>query len=382
MDWTNCLRRSEDTPDPIRFLALERDFAQLAEQYRAAHDAVMRSGQVVGGPPVAEFERLVAGATARRHAIATTSGTEALRLALVACEIGPGWNVIIPALSYIATAGSVLATGARPIVVDVDEHAHLDASMLGDALAEVRGPTAVVPVGLFGDGLDDAGLRSICDVHGALVVEDAAQSLGSRHQSCVGGGFGRAASLSFAPTKTVPCFGNAGAVVTDDDDVATRARLVRSHGKAGNRSKTTLLGVNGALASSHAAQLCVSLHHREDRARRRDAIAMHYLARLDGLDGLRLPPIRPGTIHNWHKFVVRSDRRDALLEHMRVHGIEMQVHYPIPLCDEPILAGCEFRNCDRARAWSRHACTLPLHPHLTEQEVDRIVGAVREFHGS
>lgn len=376
------MRRSETIPDPIRFLALERDFAQLAEQYRDAHEAVMRSGQVVGGPPVAELERLVADATARRHAIATTSGTEALRLALVACEIGPGWNVIIPALTYIATASSVLATGARAIVIDVDEHAHLDAAMLGDALAAVRGPTAVVPVGLFGDGLDDEGLRSICDVHGALIIEDAAQSFGSRHRSCRGGGFGRAASLSFAPTKTVPCFGNAGVVVTDDDDVAARARLVRSHGKAGNRSKTTLLGVNGALASSHAAQLCVSLRHREERAHRRDAIAAHYLARLKGVDGLRLPPIRPGTMHNWHKFVIRTDRRDALLEHMRIQGIETQVHYPTPLCDEPILAGCEFRSCDRARAWSRHACTLPLHPHLAEQEVDRIVGAVREFHGS
>lgn len=382
MDWTNCLRRSETTPDPIRFLALERDFNQLADEYRHAHETVMRSGQVVGGPPVADLECLIAGATARRHAIATTSGTEALRLALLACEVGPGWNVIIPALTYIATAGSVLATGARPVVVDVDEHAHLDTVMLGDALAQARGPTAVVPVGLFGDGLDDERLCSICDAHGALVVEDAAQSFGSRHRNCVGGGLGQAASLSFAPTKTVPCFGNAGAVVTDDDDVAARARLIRSHGKAGNRSKTTLLGVNGALASSHAAQLCVSLLHREERARRRDAIAAHYRARLDGLDGLQLPPIRSGTIHNWHKFVVRSDRRDGLLECMRVHGIETQVHYPIPLCDEPILEGCEFRSCDRARAWSRHACTLPLHPHLTEQEVDRIVGAVREFHGS
>lgn len=373
---------SDSTTDPIRFLALERDFAELAEQYRHAHEAAMRSGQVVGGAPVAVLERLVTGATARRHAIATTSGTEALRLALVACAIGPDWNVIIPALTYIATAGSVLATGARPIVVDVDEHAHLDADMLGDALAATRGPTAVVPVGLFGDGLDDERLRSICDAHGALVVEDAAQSLGSRHRNCVGGGLGHASSLSFAPTKTVPCFGNAGAVVTDDDDVAARARLIRSHGKAGNRSKTTLLGVNGALASSHAAQLCVSFHHREERARRRDAIAAHYLSRLEGLDGLRLPPMRSRTIHNWHKFVIRSDRRDALLEHMRVHGIETQVHYPIPLCDEPILAGCEFRSCDRARAWSRHACTLPLHPFLTQPEVERIVRAVREFHGA
>lgn len=377
----NSLPPSETNATPIRFLALERDFHELADEYRQAQEAVLRSGQVVGGRPVEELERLVAAATERRHAIATTSGTEAIRLALVAAGVGPGWNVIFPALTYIATAGSVLATGARPIVVDVDEHAHLDVGQLADALSTCHGPTAVVPVGLFGDGLDDEPLVTVCAKYGAVVVEDAAQSLDSRHRRACGGGVGRAASISFAPTKTVPCFGNAGAVVTDDDEVAIRARLIRSHGKAGNRSKTTLLGANGTLSALLAAQLCVSFKHRKERARRRNAIAATYQARLAGIDGLTLPPMRSGTTHNWHKFVLRSDRRDALLEHMHTRGIEVQVHYPIPICDEPILAGCEFRSCDRSRSWSRTVCTLPLHPLLTDGEVDRIVSSVRAFHG-
>jgi dTDP-4-amino-4,6-dideoxygalactose transaminase len=374
------LSPSEAVQSSVRFLALERDFAELAGQYREAQDSVFRSGVVVGGPWVERLERSIATLCGRKFGIATTSGTEALRLALVSAGIGPGWQIVIPALSYIATAGSVLATGAVPIVIDVDDHGHLELAQLETVLSQVNGPIAVVAVGLFGDGLRDDALTSLCTARGAVLIEDAAQSFGARHQVRAGGGLGLAASLSFAPTKTLPCFGNAGMVVTDEPDIATRARLIRAHGKANNQSGSVIVGVNGTLSASHAAQLCVSLEHYERRAQMRESIADKLIAALRDLTQFTPPPQREHCKHNWHKFVVQSNHRDALMLFLRERGIECQVHYPIPLCDEPILEERAFSACVRARTFSRSVLSLPMHPFLTDAEIDWIAQSMRMFH--
>ncbi len=367
----------------IAFLALDRDFAELEREYLDAYREVVASGNVVGGKTVERLEATIAPLIGRRHIIATSSGTDALRIMLASVGVGPGWNVIIPAVSFIATGDCVLTVGARPVIVDVDAHCHLDLNAVEAALkspAVRECPTAVVAVGLFGDGLRDDDLIELCARYGVTLVEDAAQSFGSRHGKLRGGQLGLASSLSFAPTKNVPCFGNAGAIATDDDAVAQRARLCRTHGKSSNRAPACLLGINGALAASHAAQLTVSLSHLTERAARRRASAQRYLDGLSGLDGIQVPLQRAGTVHGWHKFVLTLDGRDDLAAHLQSKGIESQCHYPIALCDEPILAPFVSSPCPVARAYARRCLTLPMHPFHTTEELDFIIDAIRQHH--
>ena len=169
-------------------------------------------------------------------------------------------------------------------------------------------------------------------------------------------------------------------VVTDESDIATRARLIRAHGKASNQSGSVIVGVNGTLSAAHAAQLCVSLEHYERRARMRESIADKLITALRDLTQFTPPPQREHCKHNWHKFVVQSSQRNALIRFLRERGIECQVHYPIPLCDEPILEGRAIGSCLRARAFAQCAVSLPMHPFLTDAEIDWIAQSLRMFH--
>jgi dTDP-4-amino-4,6-dideoxygalactose transaminase len=364
----------------IRFLALERDFEEMRAAYLDATDAVLRSGRVVGGPRVTEFESAIAARTGRRHAIAVASGSDALWVALEAAGIGPGSIVAMPALSYIASGTSLRRTGARPCFVETDLHGHIDPGSL--CRLESQQIDALVCIGLYGDGLDDQPLVDFAHRRGIPIIEDAAQSFGARHRHCNGGALGIASALSFAPTKPLACFGNAGAVTTDDDGIAERARLLRNHGKSASSAPSNTGGGNSALASIHAAQLLVSLSRFDERQRRRHEIATAYGARLSNLPEVGLPRVRTGCVHNWHKYAIRSDRRGALAEFLRTRGIEPQVHYPLLLPDEPVLRRArvetddDFRN---AREIAETTLSLPLHPHLHDSEVDRIAQAVRDF---
>lgn len=374
VDWKSFMPQSE-----IKFLALDRDFAEFRERYLSAWEEAVSSGQVVGGPFVEKFERQIAVATGRQHAIAVSSGTDALRIALAAAGIDYRYSVIVPAISYIATAACLLHVGATPVFADVDEHGHIDLDAVRTVLPRT-GLRAMVVVGLYGNGLDANALREFCNQQDILLVEDGAQSLGSSHCGARGGGLGVVSALSFAPTKTVPCFGNAGLVTTDDPTIAARARLLRAHGKSNNRAPSEMLGLNSALAATHAAQLSASLEQHEVRQRRRDSIAARYLAAIDDSDAIDAPPQRSGCVHNWHKFVVACDARNDLATHLSQSGIETQIHYSIALPDEPIFRSSPPCNAPHARRLARRCLSLPLHPHLTDAEVDRVTQALCSFH--
>ena len=364
--------------DVIRFLALERDFRELESRYMAAHHEVLADGRVVGGAAVDRFEQAMARRIGRRHVIAVNSGSDAVWASLVASGIGPGDVVAMPAVSYIASGTAVLRAGAVPVFVDVDEYGHLQLGELQNLLDrfEVK---AVMAIGLYGNGLPDAEIEALCRRTGSMLIEDAAQSLGSRHRGIAGGALGIASALSFAPTKNLPCFGSAGAVACDDDGIAERARALRVHGNSGSAG-STLLGANSQLATSHAAQLLVALDRFEERQRVRAAIAARYFEGLSRLDSVRPVGVRPGCVHNWHKFVIVTPQRDALRHHLSGLGIETQLHYARPLPCEPVLApharGREYPN---AVGLARSCLTLPLHPHLSEREVTRIIDGVCAF---
>jgi dTDP-4-amino-4,6-dideoxygalactose transaminase len=361
-----------------RFLQLDREFEEHRERYLDAVSAVISSGQVVGGDEVARFEVEIAERSGRAHAVAVASGTDAMQVLLAALGIDRDWKVLVPAYSFLATASPLLHAGAKPVFVDVDEHCHLDLLDVGEISGE-DGPCAMVVAGLFGNGLDSAAIESFCAERDILLIEDAAQSFGALHTDHPGGGLGIASTMSFAPTKTLPCFGNMGAVVTDDAPLAERLRAIRCHGRAGSANPALIAGYNSMPSAVGAAMLNVSLEFHDQRQLRRQAIADRYNRAFSGVLGLAIPSVRSGSTTNWHKYVVTLDRRDDLQAFLGKSRIVTQIHYPRLIPEEPIFASHFNRSFPRAERLSRMSLTLPLHPHLTDDEVGYVVDCVLAF---
>ena len=359
----------------IPFFAAERTWAAHGERYRALMAAALACGRALQGPAVGAFEAALAQHCARRHAIAVGSGTDALFFALVAAGVGPGDEVVVPAISFIASASCVLRAGAVPVFADVDEHLLLDVDA---ARAALSGRTrAILAVDLFGQVVDADALQGLASERGLVLVEDAAQALGARAGDRRAGAIGTLSCCSFDPTKTVAAPGSGGAVLTDDDAVAARLRRLRWHGRdsAGDHVE---LGYNSQLPSASAAVLHDKLV-RDDAAwtRRRRAIAARYDEALAGSRG-RPIGIVAGRTHSFHKYVVRSRDRDALREALHARGVPTLVHYAAPLARQPMFHG---RARERPTPVAERACgevlSLPIHAQLTDGEVDRVCAALR-----
>jgi dTDP-4-amino-4,6-dideoxygalactose transaminase len=369
---------SSSNTSHLRFLRLDRLFREHRDQYVEAVEKTLESGQVVGGSEVERFETRIAERSGRRHAIAVASGTDAMMVLLASLELSRECSCVVPAYTFVATASPLRHRGITPQFVDVDDYYHLDLRHLRYGDPESGRKTMIV-VGLFGQNVDYPEFERFCAGSGILLIEDAAQSFGSFSGGRPGGNLGIASTFSFAPTKPLPCFGNLGAVVTDDDDLADRARRVRYHGRSSVDGEFSLLGFNSLPSAVSAAMLNVSLDHFEETQATRNHIAESYLSGLGEMEGLILPKVRPGTIPNWHKFVVRHAKRDALRNHMFAHGVETQVHYPRILPDSPIFSGSPGSNLETARRLVRESLTLPLHAQMTDDEVGQVVETMLGF---
>ena len=338
----------------VEFLDLSRRSAALAPQLRAALDRVLESGVVLWGEELTGFEREWAGFTGKRHVVAVGSGTDALRLAVLAHGIGPGDEVIVPAFTAVPTAAAVAAAGATPVPVDVDsETAALDAAA---AQAAVTGRTrAIVIVHLYGRPaeLPDLGLP---------VIEDAAHA----HAALDGAG-GAATAYSFYPTKNLGGIGDGGAVATDDEALADRVRSLRSHGLADDGTFAEV-ATNSRLSELEAAALRIGLQGLEDGNRRRADIAAAYRA---AAPGLRWQPDHPR--HAYHLCVARVPDRDRFRAAM---PFETAVHYPRTITAEPAYAGFRRHPTPAADAWAAECVSFPCYPELTDEEVERVCAAL------
>ncbi|HEX9102570.1 MAG TPA: DegT/DnrJ/EryC1/StrS family aminotransferase [Polyangia bacterium] len=354
----------------VPLLDLRAQYATIAPGVEAAVKRVLESGHYILGEDVAAFERELAAATGRAHAIAVSSGTDALLVALMALGVGAGDEVVTTPLSFFATAGAIVRLGARPVFADIEPHSfNLDARA---ALACVTDKTrAILPVHLFGRACDLEPLRD----GGVPIVEDAAQAIGL---STLGRGT-QCATLSFFPSKNLGAAGDAGALVCDDADFADRLRLLRAHG---SRPKYVhhVVGGNFRIDTLQAAILRAKLPHLAawNAARRRNAERYHAL-----LDGTPLALPEPAAAHVWHHFVVRvpDGRRDALRAHLQSRDIETEVYYPTPLHQQPCFAALRYTPASLPHA--ERACAevlaLPVHPDLTEAQQDHVAASVREF---
>lgn len=361
----------------IKFLDLQALYRQDQAAYDAAYRRVMDSGRWILGPELAAFEAEFAAFGGRRHAVGVGNGLDALVLALQVAGIGRGDEVLVPAHTFIATWLAVRQVGAVPRPVEPAPGTfNIDAA--GVAAALTPATRAVMPVHLYGAPADPAALASLCAGRGLLLVEDAAQAHGARHQGQPLGGFGRLAGYSFYPGKNLGAFGDAGAVVTDDDALAAALRARRNYGSP-VRYQHDSEGVNSRLDELQAAFLRVRLARLAEHNARRRAQAARYAERLRGLPGLALPAVPAGDEPAWHLYVVRHAARDALQAALAEAGIEASIHYPRPCYRFPPFAHL----APRARSVSDQICdevlSLPIGPHLQLPDIDRVADAVARF---
>jgi dTDP-4-amino-4,6-dideoxygalactose transaminase len=361
--------------------------ATIADETLAAVAQVARGAQFVLGARVEAFERWLADACGARHAVGVASGTDAIELALRALGVGPGDAVVTPALSFVAAAEAIAATGARPVFCDVEpDTMNASARTVGDALERARRRgwcvRAVVPVHLFGACAPMQELATLARREGIALVVDAAQAIGALDDSGRPAAAGGDAScLSFFPSKNLGAWGDGGAVVTSRDDVAARVRRLRAHGATAQYTHGEL-GRNSRLDALHAAVLLVKSRHLAAWQAARARLAARYLADLAPLP-LRLPHA-PGlpAAHGWHAFVVRTPQRTALGDHLREQGVETRVYYPVPLHRQPCFASLDEPSMPAAEEHCATALALPIFPTMTETQQTQVLQRIERFFGA
>jgi len=358
----------------------ERSFIPIARpligsEERAALMQVLESGQLAQGAKVAEFEAAFADYVGVEHAVAVNSGTAALIVALQAHGVGPGDEVITTPFSFIATATSIIACGAKPVFVDVDPFdLNLDADAVEAAITpETR---AIMPVHLYGHPARIADIAEICDAHGLALVEDAAQAHGAEHQGQRVGSFGTGC-FSFYPTKNMTT-GEGGIITTDDGDIAERCRVIRNHGQS-RRYYHDAFGLNWRMTDMAAALGLVQLGHLEQWNETRIANAIGLAERITRA---QTPRVREGDRHVFHQFTIRvpAERRDDLQQKLADRGIGSAVHYPLPIHEQPVIKEMGLTaNAPVAEAAAKSVLSLPVHPGLEAADIEYIALSVNEI---
>jgi dTDP-4-amino-4,6-dideoxygalactose transaminase len=340
---------------------------------------LVRTGEFTIGPPVLEFERRIGRMIGVRHVIGTNTGTDALILALKALRIGPGDEVITQVNTFYATVGAIVAVGARPVFVDVDDQYAIDAHLVEAAVTPRT--KAILPVYWTGLPPDMPRIMDLARRRGLYVVEDACPAMGAAYAGKAAGSFGHAAGFSMHPLKPLHVWGDGGAVVTDDDQAAEWLRRYRNHGMV-NRDEIEMWGVNQRLQTVQAVVANRVLDRVAGWVDRRIAVANRLDTGLAGVASVRVPP-RPRERRNaFQLYIVRCERRDELLKYLAAEGVEAKVHYPIPLHLQPAARDLGYRRGDFpvAEAQAEHIVTLPGHQFLTDTEVDYMIDRVQRFY--
>ena len=368
-----------DPPDTVPQAAPQRRIARFRREVDAAVASALGGDAYILGPAVEAFERAFAARAGLAHCVGVASGTDALALALRALGVGPGDEVIAPALTFSGTAQAVLHCGATPRFADVDPATRcLDPA----AAAAAVGPrtAAIVPVHLFGHPADMPALMALAGRHGLAVVEDCAQSHGATLGGRKLGTFGHAAAYSFYPTKNLGCVGDGGAVLTGDDRLAGRLRAMRNYGFEGRDRVSRSLGFNSRLDEIQAAILSALLPHLAAGNAERRAVAARYRALLAGVPGLGLPPDDPGCVY--HQFAVAHPDRDGLMRHLARAGIGGAVHYAPGLHLHPAFSGGAGAPLPATEALSDTLLSLPVQPEVAADAVERVARAVAGYSGA
>ncbi len=363
----------------IPFLDMKAQYLELKPEMDQAYERVMNSGWYILSEEVNVFEREFAEYLGVRHCIGVGNGLEALQLILMALGIGPGDDVIVPANTYIASWLSVSYVGARPVPVEPDPGTHnIDPSKIEKAITSRT--KAIMPVHLYGQPSEMGEIWEVADRHGLKIVEDSAQTHGAIYRGKMSGTFGVAAGFSFYPTKNLGAFGDAGAVTTNDDDLADKIRVLRNYG---SRKKyfNEVKGHNSRLDPLQAAFLRVKLKFLDRWNARRKEIAEFYLDALNGMDELSLPKTALDASHVWHLFVVMHPRRDHLQKYFERNGVATLIHYPVPphLSEAYAELGYKPGDFPITEKIANSILSIPIGPHLSLDDAHYVVDSIRRF---
>jgi UDP-2-acetamido-2-deoxy-ribo-hexuluronate aminotransferase len=360
----------------IEFCDLKAQQARIKDKIDAGIQRVLAHGHYILGPEVAELEEKLAAYVGAKYCITCANGTDALQIAQMALGIGPGNEVITPGFTYIATAETVALLGARPVYVDIDPRTYnLNPALLEAAITPRT--KAIIPVSLYGQCADYDAINAIAAKHGIPVIEDAAQSFGATYKGRKSCNLTTIACTSFFPSKPLGCYGDGGAIFTNDDELAVAMRQIARHGQD-RRYHHVRVGVNSRLDTLQAAILLPKLEIFDEEINARQEVAQSYNELLDDVEAIIKPYVAPNNCSVWAQYTIQVNQRTQVQERLRAVGIPTAVHYPIPLNRQPAVAdgtamlsvGDAVANC---------VMSLPMHPYLNKSALSGLVDAFRPF---
>jgi dTDP-4-amino-4,6-dideoxygalactose transaminase len=377
-------------PDPVPFIDVGAQRRRLGKSIDEAVGRVLEHCQFINGPEVTQLEAVLAAYTGAKHVVTCASGTDALLMVLMAKGIGRGDAVICPSFTFCATGEAVALTGATPVFVDVDEatfNMSADALKRGIATARQHGlrPKAVIPVDLFGQSADHDSIGAVAEAEGMFVLDDAAQAFGATYQGRRLGSCGLVAATSFFPAKPLGCYGDGGAIFTDDAQLAADLRSVRVHGQGSDKYDNVRLGLTGRLDTVQAAVLLEKLKIFDDEIAARNVVADRYARALGNL--VMVPRLAPGCSSVWAQYTIRLPQgcdRDGFAASLKAQGIPTAIYYVKSMHQQTAYRGYPVAEggLPVSERLSDDVISLPMHAYLDEPTQQRVIAAVRDALGA
>lgn len=366
----------------MKFVDLDAQFKVVESEIRAALDRVLQHTQFIMGPEIKALETQLSEYCGARHVLTAGSGTDALLMALMAYDVGPGDGIIAPPFTFVATAEMVQLLGATTVFVDVEEESfNLDVNLLEDTIRKIQDQDQVnlkgiIPVDLFGLPARHDEIQAIAERNGLFVLSDAAQSFGAEYKGRKVGVFGDIAITSFFPAKPLGCYGDGGAVFTSSDELAEKIESIRFHGKGDSQYENIRIGVTGRMDTIQAAVLSCKLKIFDDEFNRRQEIAGYYSEQLE--DYVAVPAVPDDFRSAWAVYTIRTPKRDQVRAQLQREKIPFAVYYPSPLHRQPAFKDAVWggENMAVSDRLSQEVISLPIHPYLADSDQDKIIEGI------
>jgi len=361
----------------IEFTDLKKQYRNLEPEIVSALKEVMESARFINGPQVKELEQRMAQYCNTKYAVGVSSGTDALILSLMAIDIKPGDEVITTPFTFIATAEVISLLKAVPVFVDIDEKTYnIDVSRIEEKISPKT--KAIIPVHLYGQMADMDEILKIARKHNLFVIEDAAQAIGAEYKGKKSGSIGDFGAFSFFPAKNLGCYGDGGAITTNNQESAEKLYMLRQHGSKA-RYQHSLIGTNARLDTMQAAVLLVKFKYLDEWLENRIKLAQRYTEKLKHL--VQTPYVKPERKHVFNQYTIRTEKRDELIKYLNENGIPTAVHYPKPLHLQEAFSYLGYKEGDLpvSEKISKEVLSLPMYPEMSEQEQDLVIETIYKF---